>query len=106
MISSLCAIVLSTLWQVNTAGPRCSAPPPRASDACVRCYDVACQTWIEDFYQCDGNLECLSLIMEKYDRSLVLCGCTPGVSALVATLGTDRADRVLSLLSLWRGADL
>lgn len=106
MITSLCAIVLSTLGQVNAAGPRCSAPPPQASDACVSCYDLACHAWIEEFYRCDGSFECIRLAREKYDDTLSGCGCTPAASTLVTILGEDRAGEVLVLLALWRGADL
>lgn len=97
MIMSLCAIALSTLGQVNSAGPRCSAPPRDATDNCVACYDQACVIWINEFYRCDGNFDCLKTAKENYDDALQVCKCRPAASILASVLGPERAEEYLSL---------
>lgn len=106
MIVSLCAIALSALGQVNSAGPRCSAPPPGAKEECVNCFDQACQDWTDAFYKCDGNVECVKAAKEEYDDTLSNCRCRPAISTLVIILGEQRAGEAMNLFTLGGGADL
>lgn len=98
MSSFLSAIILSTLSQITPFGPRCSPPPAGANAACVECYDLACETWFEEFYNCDGNRQCVETARRTYNDSLALCNCTPAARKIVAMLTPSTADDVIRIL--------
>ncbi len=95
MIHSLCAIVLSTIGQVTPTGPRCTAPPVGGDEACVACYELACEQWITDFYACDGKRECVDDAIRMYRLKLMTCVCRP---MLVAVLGTVNPSQSVDAL--------
>ena len=98
MISSLCAIVLSTVGQVSGVGPRCVAPPVGASDACVECYVRACEEWIKGFYKCDGDVDCIESAKIQYAVDLLGCDCRPAVRHVSAVLSPRQSEDLFLLL--------
>ncbi len=106
MIISLCAIALSTVGQVTQLGPRCSAPPVGASEACVTCYDKACEQWISDFYECDGKRECVNNAIRQYNLRLMNCVCRPVVAEVLATVNqVQMVDTLIVLDAVFKGSN-
>ena len=53
MSSFLNANILYKLSQITPFGLRCYAPPRGASESCIQCYELACDAWFEEFYNCE-----------------------------------------------------
>lgn len=101
MFSMMAALVASWLSQSAIYGPQCLAPPPGASEACVKCYEDACLHYINAFWECDGNRLCREVALTVYTLRLATCPCeTPtAISALEALNDSQRQDALLILRS-------
>ncbi len=101
MITTMCAIVASSVApSVPHPPPRCIAPPREASDWCVECYTRACSEWIDDFFKCNFDHDCMQFALALYFIKLGICDCGSHHTAVLEAMQESREDALAVLAAL------
>lgn len=101
MLLLMSAIVASTVSDPVLSVPPCVAPPKDASETCIKCYEDACEQYILEWMDCDGNTDCMSLTRTAYYVRLVICECDAHASIVARTLNPSRLTDFEELLLGW-----